>query len=1032
MPKAKIFIVEDESIVALDIKCCLGNLGYTVCGIAASGEEAIERIKILLPDLVLMDIGLEGKIDGIRVAEEVKASLDIPVIYLTANSDESTLHRAKITEPFGFILKPYEEKTVQTTIEMALYKYNSEKKIRENERWFSTTLKSIGDAVITTDLEGNVTFLNTVAEELTGYGIEEAKGKALEEVFNIINEYSRLKVEHPAGKVIREGVIVGLANHTILISKNGTEIPIDDSASPIKDEKGNITGVVLVFRNISDRKLAERKLRQSEQNSRNLIELFPYGVLVHSKGIALYCNSAAIKMIGASRLEDIVGKPFLNFLHPDSHTTAYERIKYMTETGNSVSLMEEKIVRFDGTVLDVEIAAGPIIYEGKEALQAVIRDITEQKHNREELIKSEEKYRTTFENTGTGTIIAEDDGVISLVNDEFCKIAGYEKEEIEGKMNLREFISKNDWERIYSYHSIRRSSPDEAPHTYEYKFQDRWGNIKIVINSAAMIPGTSKCIVGVHDITERKKAEEAILKSEKQFRLVWENSADGMRLTDQFGNVVMVNEAFCRMAEMDKASIEGKSISLIYHNKVRASILNSFVRRFKSRTIVPHFQQEMELWNGKRLWFEVSNSLLELNGHAPLLLSIFRNITERKASEERLTRLNECLLSFGPDAKENINRLVTLCGEQLNATTALYNRLEDGKLCSLGQWNIPEDFDAVDNPEGHICYEIIRNKSVGVTVIRDLQNTEYQKTDPNVSRYGLRTYIGTAVAFGNANIGTLCVVYQDDYEPSQDEMKLLSIAAAAIGVEEERKRAQDEIIIAKETAEKADKLKTDFLAQMSHEIRTPINTILSFTSLLREELENKIPEDLATSFKIIDNGGRRLTRTIDMILTMSQLQAGNYEFNAKKIKLTSILQDMHSEFNNAARLKSLDFVLESRIKDEVISGDSYTLTQMFQNVIDNAIKYTPKGKVEILVYNEEPEQITVEVRDTGIGIAAHFLPKMFSPFSQEETGYTRRFEGNGLGLALVKKYADLNKAIIRIDSKKGEGTSFKITFSMIN
>ncbi|MGE5430249.1 MAG: PAS domain S-box protein [Syntrophomonadaceae bacterium] len=1031
MAKAKIFIVEDESIVALDLKYSLESLGYSVCGIASTAEEGIRKVLEEKPHVVLMDIGLEGVTDGIAAAGEIKSKLDIPLIYLTANSDEGTLNRAKITEPFGYVLKPFDERDLQTTIEMALYKYQAESRLKANERWFSTTLKSIGDAVITSDLEGKVTFMNVIAEELTGFSLSEALGRPIEEAFHIFNEYTREKMEHPVAKVIREGVIVGLANHTILRSKDGNEIPIDDSASPIKDEKGTITGVVLVFRDIKERKTAEKKLRQSEENARNMIELSPFGVLVHCGGMAIYCNDAAVKLIGAKSREDIIGKPIMKFVHPDFHKVAAERVKYMMETGKSVPLEEEKIVRFDGKVIDVEIGAGYFLYEGKPAIQTVIRDNTERKRSQEAIQLSEEKYRTTFENTGSSIVIVEENGVISLANSEFCKISGYSKEEIEGKLNWIDVISGEDRERVGNYRTMRLIDPSSAPHAYEYHFKNRWGTEKFMINTAAVIPGTKKIVVGMLDITERKNAEDEVQKSEKLFRLVWENSADGMRLADRYGNVKMVNESFCRMVDLKRSQMESKSISLIYHEDVRGETISGYVEKVRTGTVIPHSQTEITLWNGKKIWFDVAHSELVLHGQELLILSVFRDITERKRAEERLSKLNDCMLNFGADAKENINRLVALCGEQLSASAAFYNRLDGGSLYSLGQWNAPEDFCGKDNAEGHICYDVIRGDKNKTWVIPGLDETNYADSDPNVLRYGLKTYIGKQVSCDSNPVGALCVVYQENYSPSQDDLKLLGIAVAAIGVEEKRKRAEEELILAKEAAEKADQLKSDFLAQMSHEIRTPINTILSFTSLLRSEFEEKLPDEMGQIFKIIDSGGRRLTRTIDMILSMSQLQSGNYEMNPRKLNLRSdILNNLFREFQNQAKLKNLEFLLTGDIQnDEVITGDPYSLTQLFQNLIDNAIKYTQKGKVEIFIANGHPDVTSVMVKDTGIGISEEYLPKIFSPFSQEETGYTRRFEGNGLGLALVKKYADLNSATVKLESRKGKGTTVTVVLN---
>jgi len=265
MAKAQILVVEDEGIIAQDIQNTLKKLGYAVPAIAYSGKEGIEKAQEIQPDLVLMDIVLGGGIDGIEAAEQIRRRFHIPVVYLTAYADEKTLQRAKITEPFGYILKPFEEKELYITIEMALYKHEMERRLKESQQWLTTTLKSIGDAVIATDINGCVIFMNPIAESLTGWKQKEASGKHLKKIFNIINEKTGKQVDDPVTRVLREGIVVGLANHTLLISKDGTRRSIDDSGAPIKDENGKIIGVVLVFRDVSEKRRIEQELMKADK-----------------------------------------------------------------------------------------------------------------------------------------------------------------------------------------------------------------------------------------------------------------------------------------------------------------------------------------------------------------------------------------------------------------------------------------------------------------------------------------------------------------------------------------------------------------------------------------------------------------------------------------------------------------------------------------------------------------------------------------------------------------------------------------------
>ena len=227
MNRAEILIVEDNRIVAEGIKRSLEKLGFGISDILSSGEQALEKISEYNPDLVLMDIMLKGEMNGTEATDQIQSRFNIPVVYLTAYTDEDVLNRAKKTEPFGYVVKPFEDRELNTAIEIALYKHKMETKLKESEAWLSTTLRSIGDAVIATDTAGIVTFMNPIAESLTGWKHDEAAGKHLTEVFNIINEESRKETENPVAKVIRRDKIVDLANHTILIAKSGKEIPID-------------------------------------------------------------------------------------------------------------------------------------------------------------------------------------------------------------------------------------------------------------------------------------------------------------------------------------------------------------------------------------------------------------------------------------------------------------------------------------------------------------------------------------------------------------------------------------------------------------------------------------------------------------------------------------------------------------------------------------------------------------------------------------------------------------------------------------
>ena len=270
MSAARILIVEDEGIVARDLRRSLERLGYQVVGLASTGEDAVTKAVEARPDLVLMDIRLGGSMDGVTAAQLIRKQQNLPVIYVTAFTDADTVNRAKVTEPFGYLLKPFEERELLAAIDMALYKHQMQKRLEDSERWLSATLRSIGDAVIATDPQGMIAFMNPVAERMTGWSQGDATGRPLDQVFKVVRESRRRSPENPAEEVLCEGVCEGPANGALLLSRSNGEIPIDDGAAPIKDDRGNVTGAVLVFQDITHRKRAEDAVRASRDQLRAL------------------------------------------------------------------------------------------------------------------------------------------------------------------------------------------------------------------------------------------------------------------------------------------------------------------------------------------------------------------------------------------------------------------------------------------------------------------------------------------------------------------------------------------------------------------------------------------------------------------------------------------------------------------------------------------------------------------------------------------------------------------------------------------
>lgn len=243
----------------------------------------------------------------------------------------------------------------------------------------------------------------------------------------------------------------------------------------------------------------------------------------------------------------------------------------------------------------------------------------------------------------------------------------------------------------------------------------------------------------------------------------------------------------------------------------------------------------------------------------------------------------------------------------------------------------------------------------------------------------------------------------------------------------EIRKTQVELTSALEQAQESDRLKSAFLAQMSHEIRTPLNVILPSIPIIADELGSK-NEEIKTILVSVENAGRRLQRTIDMILSMSAVQSGNYKPSFESFILADDIEELTGEFKTITEEKGLELIFTNKTKNSDIVADRYTANQIFQNIIGNAVKYTHTGYIKVSIEDYKDNTIIVNVEDSGIGMNEKYIRNLFSPFSQEDTGRTRKYEGNGLGLALVKEYVKINNAEIFVKSEKNKGSVFSVVF----
>lgn len=496
------------------------------------------------------------------------------------------------------------------------------------------------------------------------------------------------------------------------------------------------------------------------------------------------------------------------------------------------------------------------------------------------------------------------------------------------------------------------------------------------------------------DITERKRTESLIFESEKRFKELANLLPQTIFESDINGVITFANETglITFGYSLEDISKGFHMISMVSEKDKLEAIGN--IQRILEGLSPTKNEYEMVRKDGTTFPALTFNSPIIRNGKAIGLRGTIVDITQRKLVENELRKLSEAV------AQSPASIVIT----DLNGNIVYVNKTFEE---TTGY-----SFDEVINQNPRILKSGFMPKEEyaklwGTITSGNTWHGEFQNKKKNGEVYWEDAFI-SPIKDKDGNTINYLAVKQDITE---------------------KKKMTEELIAAKDQAEKSDKLKSEFLAQMSHEIRSPMNVTINLASLIKEDLGDKINEQTAAYFEGIELASKRLIRTVDLILNISEMQVGTYSPTFEKVDLLNdILENLRKEFSAYANYKGLEYKIQSTISKTFVYCDRYSVNQILCNLIDNAIKYTQKGKVEITVEQDLKENVKVTVSDTGIGISDEFMNKIFQPFMQEDRGYSRRYEGTGLGLALVKKYCDLNEATIDVKSEKGKGSKFIVTF----
>ncbi len=500
------------------------------------------------------------------------------------------------------------------------------------------------------------------------------------------------------------------------------------------------------------------------------------------------------------------------------------------------------------------------------------------------------------------------------------------------------------------------------------------------------------------NLTIDKYFSEKIIKNgELQFKVLLENSSDLFTIVDKRGVIKYESPSVKRMLGYTPEELIGKEFFDLIHTADLERCKNAFydnISRGKSSFLIRFRYSGRN--NQHRIIDALFSNLLSVKGVESIIIT-GKDVTDKRTIEKKfLTNL------------KRYNALIE------NLPIGVYRSTPSGELLIANSFLI--------KMLGYSSFREMEKVDINSSYVQQSIREIFKEV---IDRFGEAKGFEFEIRRKNGDI----IFVRDSSRAIYDEKGNIAYYEGVLEDISDKKKYEREIILAKETAEKADTLKSYFMAHLSHEIRTPVNSILTFVSLLKEEFEPKLPAELHESFQIIENSADRLIRTIDLIMNLSSLQTGNFDAKYSWLDIENdILNEIINEYSGKAKRKEIKFSYINRAKNTKIYADKFSAYHMISNLIDNAIKYTPEnGKISMFL-TERGNDLRLEIIDTGIGISREYLPNLFTPFTQEEMGYTRKYEGNGLGLAISKKYAELNNAIIEAKSIKGQGSNFTITF----
>jgi len=975
----KILVVEDEYIIANDIKEFLTTAEYKIIGISSSGKEAIKKTKELKPDVVLMDIVLQGEMDGIEAARQIRSRFSVPVIFVTAYSDEDRLTRAKKSCPYGFLTKPINEKDLYIAIEIAIHKSKIDKELQEKEQTYRSMVESYLDPIYLVDKSCRYIFLNEAHLRRFKLPLDQVIGRKYGD-FHSKKETARFKSD--VDRVFKTRKSVTHEHHS---KRDGNDFL--RSINPVRGEKRSVDAVVVISKNITVQKKTELALKESETKFRSLMEKTGVGVAAtDTKGIFTYVNESLCRMIGYTK-EEMLGTPFAQYLHPEEKKKILGIFRMAFQHPMRRRELEFRVIHKNGDVKYWNSSPTIVMVNGKiMGFNALITDITKRKWVERVISREKLLSDSIIENIPAGILFLDNDFILRKCNHVGAELirayTPYTPKQALGKSYFD--IAPGSRAQVEEwFQKVRDSRQVDTRYGFELVLKrDGQEEISYWDTSVAPVLDIEGKVEGIliltKDVTEHREANEALRESEERFSLAFEKANIGMCLVDVDGRLIQVNSQLCKIFGYNREELESMNVNDIAYPEdldISPRFIKESVAGKKEHA---RFEKRYFHKRGHIVWGQVSSSLIKDHQGEPLyFVSHIQDITKFKQMEEAIKGSEKKYRTLFEEALNPI-MMADESGRYIDANIAALNFLE----CDLDE---------------------LRGKYVWDFTPPAFLERQKREHDPFVGSRTIETeYLihgtiktlllnvmplevqGKTIVFGIGQNITERKIMEQDIQKSFNQLRELAAHLQSVR-EEERSEIAREI--------------HDEFGQALTALRMNIMIIENEIKKIDESGEISIlQEEFADTKEIIDK-------------TIQRTREFASELRPEELDILGLIEAIETYIQKIEDKSKIPCEFNSSIKElEIDKNRSIAVYRVVQEAITNVIRHAKATKVSVKIRKRKKE-LLIEIMDNGVGITEKKLNSM-----------------NSYGIRGMKERAIFLNGSFQINTKKGAGTT--INFSL--